>query len=214
MKLILLIITLSCLASCVPESTIITPPIGDPGTLPPVLPTPDPEDPGDYGKVPYYSFQSLIAHGGSSSTVIWSSATSTAPHIDDQNIFRTDVMLKLRIIAKSSPGKGTDSTGVSCDYYAMNYSALKLKVGVRAQTSSTYSDIRDFADLRVGVTSETVTFRPPVTTGSFVVDVLAPQWDWYAINYPNSGYPDWVPVFDPDCIEFELQMVTDSTFDF
>lgn len=217
MKLLLLLSTTLLLISCVPEATVVGNPTAESSTTPAtVTPTPVVTDPIDdtYGKVPFYTFQSLIAHGGNATSVIWSSATSVTPAIDDQNIFRTDAILKFRVIAKPSPGKGTDSMGVACTYYAMNYSTLRLKIGVRTRTASTYSDIREFMDLQLYQPSEVVTFRPPVTGDSFVVDVLGPQWDWYKVNYPDRGYPDWVPVFDNDCIEFEIQMVTDSTYDF
>ncbi len=218
LKIILLLSTLVLCFSCLPEPTVVKK-VTDSGTLPPGDDDGGGDDGGGdtgdvYGKIPFFVFQNIIAHGGNSSKVIWSSESSVNPKIDDQNIFRTDATLKFRIIAKPSPGKGVDSMGVECKYYAMNYSRLRLKLGVRAQYSSQYSSIQEFRELELYKPSAPISFTPPVTESHFVVDILGPEWDWYEVNYPGRGYPEWVPVFDNDCIEFEIQMVTDATYDF
>lgn len=219
-KIFLLLAISSLFTACIPKATVVdqqsTSLTGSTSTTTtPTTPTTDPTAPPteEYGKIPYYTFQNIIAHGTESSTdVIWSTENSVTPTFSDQSIFRTDATLKIRVIAKPSPGKGTDSLGATCTQFAMNYTKLKLKIGVRAQGSTNYSFVYDFIDLPVYTTSQAISFTPPVTSGNFVIDVFHPRWNWYEENYPSYG--DWSNVFAPDCIAFEIQMATDSTYDF
>ncbi len=170
-----------------------------------------------YGKVPPFSFGPIISHGGSNSTVVWSSKTSVTPLISDQSVFMTDVVLKFKVKAMASPGKGTDSLGRACLYDPMNYSKIKLNVGVRSSTSSSYTDYAVF-EVNVGSTSAAQTLTPPVTSEPFIVEVYGPQWDWNCKYYTGTIYQNtfcpWYPVHTTDCIQYELEMVTDNTLSF
>jgi hypothetical protein len=171
----------------------------------------------------YYNLD-ITAHGLGKGGVVWSS--ETAPDFqssDAQNIFVTDSRFNIRVLAHPSPGKTTDSYNKSCVYDALNYSKLKLKIGVRTQGSSSYSDTFTFENVLVDSCSEVHEFSVPQTSDPLVIEVLDAEFDYTCQVYVNSGYdeddpdlasycPYWhVPKLD--CFQIGIQLSTDYTRD-
>ena len=191
-----------------------------PAPIDPIDPTEPP--PSEYGLIDFYNFRPIIVHGGNGAEVttdevVWSSTISKTPYINDQNVFKTDGALKFRIKVLSSPGKTTDSLGNACIYDPLPYSRIQLKIGIRAQGSTHYTDQRTFEG-SVNVYTEALTFTAPISSNPFIVDIFSPHWDYNCL-YQNvsAEYKHLVcPYYrvHHDCVQFELEMVTSSTKDF
>ena len=175
--------------------------------------TPDPN-----AQTEAYRFSGIIAHGNSGGAVQWSSAT-VSKLASSQSLFVTDTRLKLRVKARSSPGKvAADSYGNACTQYALPYKKLQVTVGVRRGSTSTYLDSYIFDDIAVGTKLEVQSFTVPPNslTEPFVVEIHSVKWDytcevWYDGSNPN--FCPWDYVWPLDCFELELEMATDYTAD-
>jgi len=173
--------------------------------------------------VSYYNLD-IIGHGLGKGGVVWSSQSDPDfQFIDAQNIFTTDSRFNVRVLAYSSPGKTTDSYNKSCVYDALNYSKLKLKIGVRTQGSSSYSDTFTFEGVPVDGCSEVYEYSVPQTSEPLVLEVLDVEFDWTCQQYVNAGYDEddpqlasycpWWYVSKLDCFEIGIQFSTDYTRD-
>ena len=204
--------------NCSPRQRVVikegaTPTPTSNGANPTATPTSD-----GTGKLNPFIIRPIIAHGANNGVVVWASDRVT-PTLQ-QSMFVTDSTLKLRVIARPAPGKGTDSLGVSCTQYAMNYTKLEITVGIKEKNATTYVDIKKFANLVVDEVSTAQSFYVPASNTPFVIEMQNPRWNWTCNKYVGSPYEGdsqfcpYDPVYHPDCIELELQMVTDYTKDF
>jgi hypothetical protein len=167
----------------------------------------------------YYTLPNIVAHGSGSNIVQWSSATD--PRLQnpyDQNIFLTDGRFNVRVIALPSPGQGVDSYGNSCQYMALPYTKLKVKVGIRVPGSSTYVSTYTFDNIAVNNCSNVREFSLPSINNPFIVEVLETKWDYSCIAYTQEGFPDasacpWDYVWKNDCFEVQVQIATSYTKD-
>ncbi len=73
----------------------------------------------------------------------------------------TDSRFNVRLLVHSSPGQGTDTYGNTCQYMALPYKKLQLKVGIRTQGGSAYVATHVFNDVSVDSCSS-------IVLGSFI----------------------------------------------
>ena len=168
----------------------------------------------------YYTLPSIVAHGSGSNVIQWSSATdSRLQNPSDQNIFLTDGRFNVRVLALPSPGQGVDSYGNSCQYMALPYTKLRVKVGIRVPGSSTYVSTYTFDNIDVNSCSAVREFNLPQINNPFIVEVLETKWDYSCLAYAQEGFPDhptacpWDYVWKNDCFEVQVQIATSYTKD-
>ncbi len=210
LKIILLTFFITIFVSC-SEKVNVSP------TPKVVIPPIDTSTKTDISTLPnlnsYHRFQ-VIGHGATGSTVQWSSSTA----IDlqgDQGLFVTDTRLNMRIKVLASPGKvAQDSSGTECMKYPMNYSKLKLTLGVRSEDSSIYIEKNTFDNISIGSTSSHHYFPVPPNSATkpFIVDLMDVQWDWGCLQ-GDQLYCPFARVWPLDCFEIQIQMATDYTED-
>lgn len=168
----------------------------------------------------YYTLPNIVAHGSGSNVVQWSTATDPRlQNPSDQNITLTDGRFNVRVIALPSPGQGVDSYGNSCQYMALPYTKLRVKVGIRVPGSSTYVSTYTFDNIPVNNCSSVREFNLPQINNPFIVEVLETKWDYSCIAYAQEGFPDhptacpWDYVWTNDCFEVQVQIATSYTKD-
>lgn len=162
------------------------------------------------GTLAYYRFD-IVSRGDNTTntnnqTLAWRSSDFPAYN----SRFVTDSTIRIRVMAYDGPAwKSADSYGTTCGYEPIPYTKLKIKVGIRAYGSSTYTDTHVFYNVAVNNCSE---IWEPVTIPSndlqhpFAVDIISVEWDW-------NCYNDTVvcSIIKPDCVAYELQVETDDT---
>ena len=188
----------------------------NPATIP--TPTADPTPtPGNQISPPYV-FSKITAHGNSGGIAQWSSATDPGL-LSSQGLFVTDSRLKVRVKAKSSPGKViSDTYGNECTNYPMNYTKLQVTMGVKRFNGPSYLETHVFDNISVNSYSDVHSFSVPPNSISepYKLEVYDVKWDWTCqvwFNGTHDSLCPWDYVWTPDCFEIDVEMSTDYTGD-
>lgn len=165
----------------------------------------------------YYNFDEIVQVGLPAGVVAWSSATD-ARLSNQQNLFITDSRLNVRILAKPSPGKGSFPGGAHCNYAALPYTKLQVKVRLRSPNSSSAYRSYTFNNIPVDGCSNVFEFNPPSSNQPWILEIMDVKWDYSCIAYTQGGFPDvpqcpWDYVWTKDCYELSIQWATDHTRD-
>ena len=167
----------------------------------------------------YYTFPDpIILHSLTGSGVAWSSLSLTAAQ---RSNFVTDGRLKLRVVAKPNPGRIEGLCQYEAGGEGAEYTKLQVYLRVRALSDPSDYQTKWTEVTAVGSCSTPLEFNPPVNSlqEPFVVEVRDVYNDLACIRSGGEGFgctpPDQVyRAFQPDCVQFELQMATSWTKDF
>ena len=173
----------------------------------------------------YYSINGIIVHGTANPNryappngILWSSTEGVSSN--DQHIFTTNSRFNVRVRAQAGPAQNTlDTRSIACQYNNSIYNKLLVTLCVRKQNGSCIYT-QTFDDVPVGQVSKVKEFNIPLSTAEpLVIDVLDVQWDYTCISYGEqgfsnqTGYCPWAPVWDTQCVKFDVQFSTDDTTD-
>lgn len=173
----------------------------------------------------YYKVLPTFVYSGSGVAGFhyWASNVDLPSNLDP-NIFRTDANFAVRIRPVVVDG-GTSKQGRTCSQYTKNnFSKLQVKLMLRRTTDSVSSNIQT---LVANVNSYSNVGRfvlPGGTTAPYVLEVHSilsnhrcnSTYGTPPTGCPNSFYdiPVVTGTYPTDCVGFELEFATDSTYDF
>ncbi len=186
--------------------------------------------------IDYYRIngEAIIAHGAPTGEIVWSSETHL-PSGYNQNIFYTDAKFRVRVIPKrvnSDPQGPTplrDSLGNLCEFNNPGMNFTKMRVGVvvrRREDAPGNGYYHQFDNVSIGCPSQPYSFPIPQNSAyPLVIEIKNVEWDYTCTSYLESGYYTreqleaygvcpYAKVWDKECYELELEVVTDTTKDF
>lgn len=173
----------------------------------------------------YYSLNNIIVHGTADpnrfpapNNIPWSSATGIAS--SDQQIFTTNSRFNVRVRAQKGPAQNTnDVRNIPCSYVNDLYKKLEVTLCLRS-SNGTCVQTHTFSDIPLGQVSKIKEFTVPGNTANpLVLEVLDVQWDYTCTYYGQGGfnnelgYCPFAPIWDTQCVKFDLQFSTDTTKD-
>ncbi len=150
--------------------------------------------------------QNFILHG-SKTTPLWSikvPENQTKP-------------LGVKIKGQPAPKKGTlDSMGNSCDFIPVGHNKILVEVGIKDINTGLYYD-RTFID-NVGINeiSSEKFLKIIPHNRSMTLDIIKVSWDYTCLYHTTNTkdfdkfhhsytmYCPWAPVWEDDCISFQL----------
>lgn len=127
----------------------------------------------------------------------------------------TDAELNIRVIPRTAPGQGTETTngGGTCGYIGMGYTLLSMTVEIKTSNTSGVYESFTFEKIPVNKPSYPYRFSVPAgLTGPVTVQVKDMKWDCPVAG--NCGTDPTRPmesVWHTECVSFDLQFSTDYT---